>query len=280
MNRIGQTFRALRAAGRTALIPYITGGDPSLEATEALIPALIDAGADLVEIGIPYSDPLADGPTIQRAAQRALDQGTTVSALHATVRRLRTAGLSAPLLYLVYYNCIYRQGEERFLDEAREAGIDGLIVPDLPLEEGVSLHAAASERGVAVIPLLAPTSTPSRIELAAARSPEFIYCVSLTGVTGARGTLSGSLAPFLERIRAATAAPLAVGFGVSTADHARSVAEVADGVIVGSALINELEKAQNTDEAVRRGAKYIRTLRAAVDAADGQAALQQTSAER
>lgn len=268
MSRIAETFRKLSAEGRAALMPYISAGHPTIDVTEALLPALAKNGADLIELGIPYSDPLADGPTIQRAGQEALAAGATIPKIHAMVRRVREQGLEAPVLYMVYYNCVYRHGEERFIDDAVQAGIDGLIVPDLPLEESESLEAIARERGIELIYLLAPTSTPSRITATAKRASGFIYCVSLTGVTGARNTLSSSVEPLLQSIRAETAVPLAVGFGVSTPDQASAVASMADGVIVGSALIDKIESAHgNKREAVKQASGYIHSLRVAMDRA-------------
>lgn len=267
MNRIRERFAQLRAEGRAALMPYITAGHPSLDVTEALLPAMARAGADLIELGIPFSDPLADGPTIQKAAQRALEAGVTIAAVHAMVERLRRQGLTVPVLYMVYYNCIFSHGEERFLDDARAAGIDGLIVPDLPLEESASLRRLAEERGIDLVYLLAPTSTPERIAATAEHSRSFIYCVSLTGVTGARERLSSALKPMLQRIRAVTDLPLAVGFGVSTPEQAQEVARLADGVIVGSALVDRIDCAHTKEEAVAAASEYLQALRHALDAA-------------
>lgn len=268
MSRIADTFEKLKSQNRAALMPYISAGHPNLETTEALLPALAQSGADLIELGIPYSDPLADGPTIQRAGQQALAAGATIPQIHAMVRRVREQGLDVPVLYMVYYNCIFRHGEERFLDDAAAAGIDGLIVPDLPLEEAESLEALATLRGIDLVYLLAPTSTPERIEKTSKRAKGFIYCVSVTGVTGARATVSDALEPLLDRIRLQTTVPLAVGFGVSTPDQAGTVATLADGVIVGSALIDKIDGAQgDKDAAVAVAAEYMRSLREGIDKA-------------
>lgn len=267
MSRISDTFRKLKAEGRAALMPYVSAGHPSLETTESLLPALAKSGADLIELGIPYSDPLADGPTIQRAGQIALEAGATIPKIHSMMRRLREQGLTVPVLYMVYYNCIFRQGEERFLDDAAAAGIDGLIVPDLPLEEAVRLQDSAAERGLDFVYLLAPTSTPERIEATANRASGFIYCVSLTGVTGARSSLSDAIHPLLKQIRSATDVPLAVGFGVSTPEQAATVASMADGVIVGSALIDVIDGAGDQDDAVNRASEYLHSLKKAMDEA-------------
>lgn len=267
MSHISDTFTRLKGEGRAALMPYITAGHPTLPATEALLFALEESGADMIELGIPYSDPLADGPTVQRAAQIALQNGATIPRIHAMMRRVREQGLSIPVLYMVYYNCVFRHGEERFLDEAAASGIDGLIIPDLPLEEAEEVEGLAAERGLDLVYLLAPTSTPERIAEAGRRSRGFIYCVSLTGVTGARDRLSAAIEPMLRRIREATSLPLAVGFGISRPEHAAAVAKLADGVIVGSALVERIDEAPDETEAVNRAAAYIRSLRLAVDQA-------------
>lgn len=267
MSHISDTFTRLKGEGRAALMPYITAGHPTLPATEALLFALEESGADMIELGIPYSDPLADGPTVQRAGQIALQNGATIPRIHAMMRRVREQGLSIPVLYMVYYNCVFRHGEERFLDEAAASGIDGLIIPDLPLEEAEEVEGLAAERGLDLVYLLAPTSTPERIAEAGRRSRGFIYCVSLTGVTGARDRLSAAIEPMLRRIREATSLPLAVGFGISRPEHAAAVAKLADGVIVGSALVERIDEAPDETEAVNRAAAYIRSLRLAVDQA-------------
>lgn len=264
MSRIAETFSALRADGRAALMPYICAGHPTLETTEALLPALEASGANLIELGIPYSDPLADGPTVQLAGQIALQNGTTIAKVHAMMKRVREQGLTIPVVYMVYYNCVYRHGEVRFLDEAAAAGVDGIIVPDLPLEEAADLHRLAAERGIDLIYLLAPTSTPERIAAVGEKARGFIYCVSLTGVTGARQSLSNAIGPMVSRIRTVTDVPLAVGFGVSTPEHAATVGTLADGVIVGSALV---DRVGNADDAIAAASEYMRSLRTAMDQA-------------
>lgn len=267
MSRISDTFARLKSEGRAALMPYIAAGHPTLPTTEALLFALEKSGADLIELGIPYSDPLADGPTVQRAGQVALQNGATIAKIHTMMKRVREQGLTVPVLYMVYYNCVYRHGEERFLDDAASAGVDGLIIPDLPLEEAEGVEKMAAERGLDLVYLLAPTSTPERIAEAGRRSRGFIYCVSLTGVTGARDRLSDAIEPMLSRIREATSLPLAVGFGISQPEHAAAVAQVADGVIVGSALVDRIDKAPNESQAIAEASDYMRALRLAVDEA-------------
>lgn len=270
MSRISDTFQRLAAEGRAALIPYITAGYPDLATTAALLPALVASGADLVEIGIPFSDPLADGPTIQSAGQQALAAGTTIADIHTLVKTLREQGLAAPMLYMVYYNCVFRHGDERFVTEAAEAGVDGLIVPDLPLEEADGLEKVTRAAGLDLIYLLAPTSTDDRIAATAKRARSFIYCVSVTGVTGARDTLPPTIRPFLARIRQQTDVPLAVGFGVSTPEQAGEVAALADGVIVGSALIDRITRAaRNGGDSVQAASEYMKSLRHGIDQARG-----------
>lgn len=263
MSRIANSFAAAAREKRPAVIPFVTAGDPDLSFTARLIPQLAAAGADILELGVPYSDPLADGPTIQRASQRALQSGTTVSGVLEAVSGARQEGLKVPIVLLVYYNCIYRRGEERFAQEAAAAGVDGLVVPDLPLEEAGSLRQHARGAGLDLIPLVAPTSTPERLALVGQVASGFIYCVSLTGVTGARATLPPDLPEFLSRVRDASGGrvPLAVGFGVSTPDHAREVGRWADGVIVGSALVSRMEQAASAADKLQAAREFVATLR-------------------
>lgn len=268
MNRFDQAFAACRREGRAALMPYMTAGDPAIEWTERLIDAVIEAGADMVELGMPYSDPLADGPTVQAAGQRALASGTTIDRVFEMVRRLRARHSMVPLALLVYYNCIFRRGIERFVSEAHEAGLDGLIVPDLPPDESDRLEQSASQCGLNVIYLVAPTSTPERIRLIVSRSTGFVYCVSLTGVTGARSSLASALDTFLDRIRAEMRAlgkdlPLAVGFGISKPEHVAAVSRLADGVIVGSALIDTLHGQESIEAGVEACRAMIAAMRSA-----------------
>lgn len=264
--RLEETFRRAREEGRAALIPYVTGGDPDLDFTAALVPELVAAGADIVEIGLPYSDPLADGPTIQRSGQRALAGGVTRQGVFDLVSGLRSRGLVAPVVLLAYYNCIFRRGEGRFMSEAAAAGIDGVVTPDLPPEEAGSLRRVADEAGVALVPLAAPTSTDDRLGLIGRHARGFIYCVSVTGVTGARHGLAPSVKPFLARVRRAAGSkvPLALGFGISGPEQARAAAEDADGVIVGSALVDRLEKAVAPEEGLQAAANFVQQMRVAV----------------
>lgn len=237
IERIGAAFARAREERRAALMPYHAMGYPSRTLTLELVAELAAAGADLFEIGIPHSDPLADGPVIQSATQRALEQGTSLPDCLAMVAELRRRGVQQPFCAMSYTNPLLAYGLERFVRDAAAAGIDGLIVPDLPPEEAGELEAAARSAGLATVYMLAPTSTEARIRLVAQHAAGFIYLVSVTGITGARTELPPDLAAFVQRVRRATDLPLAVGFGIGTGAQAAAVADIADGVIVGSALV-------------------------------------------
>lgn len=258
MTRIATTWERLRAAGRRALILYLTVGFPERDSALELVPRLLAAGADMIELGVPFSDPLAEGPTIQAATQRALANGITVRACIETVATLRAQGIGAPLLLMGYLNPMLRYGVERFCQDAQAAGVDGLIFPDLPPEESGELQAACERHGLDLIQFVAPTSTPERIAHVTAHAGGFIYCVSVTGVTGARAALPPDLPDFLARVRRRTHTPLAVGFGISRPEHARNVAAIADGVIVGSALIDRIARGDDVES-------FVRELRTAID---------------
>lgn len=260
MSRIAATFAGLRASGRKALIPFLVAGDPDEAVTLRAVEALVDAGVDLLELGVPFSDPIADGPVNQRAYQRALAAGVTPPAVLRLVRTIR-GRCALPVILLSYYNPILRYGVETFCRDAAAAGVDGLVIPDLPADEADELLRPARAHGVDTVFLLAPTSTERRIRLAAARCTGFVYCVSLTGVTGVRGSLAGELDHLVGRIRAQTRLPICVGFGISTPEQARAAATAADGVIVGSALVALLER----PDGVPRLAELARALRAALD---------------
>ena len=233
MSRISEAFER---PGRTALIAYLMVGYPSLEATLAVVPLLEQWGCDIVELGIPFSDPLADGATIQQASHGALHNGVTPSRCLEMVRELRLK-TRIPLVFMTYFNPVLHYGLDEFCCDSRQAGADGLIIPDLPPEEGPELEAVSQRQGIDLIYLLAPTSTEERVRLVASRSRGFIYLVSTTGVTGAREKLAGGLAGFVARVRRVADQPLCVGFGISTPEQAKEVAEYADGVIVGSRIV-------------------------------------------
>lgn len=238
MSRIGEVFVR---GHRKALIPYVTMGYPSLDATLEVVPALERWGCDIVELGIPFSDPLADGATIQEASYQALLNGMTPAKCLEAAAQLRRK-VRLPLVFMTYFNPILRFGPEDFCRAAAEAGVDGLIVPDLPPEEGGELEEPAQRHGLDLIYLLAPTSSDERIELVARRSSGFIYLVSVAGVTGARKGLPSGLEAFISRVRAKATLPLCVGFGISTAEQARRVASMADGVIIGSRIVQLLKE--------------------------------------
>lgn len=241
MSRLEETFRRLRESGRTGLGAFLTVGYPSVEETLRLVPALLEGGADLVELGIPFSDPLADGATVQRASFHALQQGVTPGTCLEVVAELRRRGVTAPLVLMGYYNPVMAWGEGAFVEAAARAGADGFILVDLPPEEADGLRAACRAAGLDLIFLLAPTSTDARIQRVAAQASGFIYCVSVTGVTGARAHLPPGLADFLARVRRHTDLPLAVGFGISTREHVEAVGRLADAAVIGSAIIDVID---------------------------------------
>jgi tryptophan synthase alpha chain len=237
MSRIASVFRP----GYKALIAYITIGYPNMSASLEVASVLASNGCDIIELGIPFSDPLADGVTIQKASYQALKQGVTPQLCLELACQLRKK-LSTPLVFMTYYNPVFNFGVEAFCQASNEAGIHGLIVPDLPLEEGAELESVTRKHDLDLIYLLAPTSTEERISMVANRSQGFIYLVSLTGVTGARQTLPPELEDFVKRVRQKARQPLCIGFGISTPEQANRVAKVADGVIVGSRLIQLMEE--------------------------------------
>ncbi|MGB0387162.1 MAG: tryptophan synthase subunit alpha [Ardenticatenaceae bacterium] len=251
MSRIPKTFKRLKSEGRAALMPYLTIGYPEKESAKSLVPAIEASGADMMELGIPFSDPLADGPTVQASTQKALTNGVNLRYCLETVAELRAAGVKMPFAFMGYYNPIYQMGIERFAAAAKEAGVDALIVPDLPPEEAEPLDEALKAHDIDYIYFLAPTSDESRLQLVAQKARGFIYLVSLVGVTGARNKMSTELPAFIERVRRATKVPLAVGFGISTPETARAVGELADGVIVGSALIKRVSDPATAEAGAR-----------------------------
>jgi tryptophan synthase alpha chain len=243
IDRIASTFVRAGAEARAAFMPYWPVGYPDIPTSLGIFEDLAAVGADLIEVGVPFSDPLADGPTIQAATQQALAQGVTPAVCLETVRILRTRGVTVPLVLMGYINPILAYGSERFVSAAAAAGADGLIIPDLPPDEAAEIETLCHQHDLAFICLVAPTSTPERIALAAAHSRGFLYLVSVTGITGARAELPPHLTDFVGRVRQHTDLPLAVGFGISTPAQAAAVAAVAEGVIVGSALIRQADGA-------------------------------------
>ena len=257
MSRIGSVF----SQPRKALIAYVTVGYPSLEATLEAVPLLADCGCDLIELGIPFSDPLADGATIQKASFHALHNGITPQRCLEVASQL-SQEVDIPLVFMTYYNPVFAYGLEEFCGACVACGVDGLIIPDLPPEEGAELEEVSRRQGLDLIYLLAPTSTEERIRLVAARSAGFIYLVSVTGVTGARDSLPPELDAFVARVRRVASQPLCVGFGISTPQQAAQVARVADGVIVGSQIIRLMEADGDFKPGV---GDFVRGLRRALD---------------
>lgn len=227
------------ARGRSAFMPYLPVGYPDLSTSLDLFQTLAEAGADLIEVGVPFSDPLADGPTIQSATQQALANGVTSAQCLDVVRALRARGVATPMLLMGYINPILAYGVDRYVTDAAQAGADGFIIPDLPPDEAGEIEAVCQQQGLAMIYLVAPTSTSERLALAAAHSTGFLYLVSVAGITGARSELPPHLAGFVASVREHTDLPLAVGFGIATPQQASSVAALADGVVVGSALVKQ-----------------------------------------
>ena len=243
MTRLADTFARLRAEGGCGLFPYLMAGYPNVETSQALALAALEIGADGFEIGVPFSDPLADGATLQRTNAQALAGGANLDTALDLARFIRSQRAETPVLLMSYYNPVQQRGEARFATELAEAGGDGAIVPDLPTEESGSLHTLLTDRDLALVPLLAPTSPEPRVKAVAALEPAFVYCVALVGVTGARQDLAATLGDFLARVRQATTAPLVVGFGISRPEHVHRVAALgADGAIVASALADLIER--------------------------------------
>lgn len=250
-DRVRAMFERTRSEGRPAVIVFTPCGFPEREATYEIVTAALAGGADAIEIGVPFSDPLGDGPAIQLANDEARRAGFTPPDLWPLLRRLRADGVTAPLLLMGYCNPLFAYGVEAFVRDAAAAGADGLIVVDLPPEEAGELEAAARTAGLHVVYLLAPTSTEERIELVSRHASGFVYCVSVTGVTGARAALSEQLPAFIDRVRARTALPLAIGFGISSREQVREVGTLADAAVIGSAFVNMIADAPREERSVR-----------------------------
>ncbi|MBI3355774.1 MAG: tryptophan synthase subunit alpha [Nitrospirae bacterium] len=266
MSRLETTFEALKRRGEKALIAYLMAGDPGLAETEQLVLALEQAGANIIELGVPFSDPIADGPVIQQAAERALRNGTSLRQILTVVKSLRQR-TEIPIILMLYYNSIHAMGCEAFCKAAHAAGVDGLIVPDMPPDEAVPLKAPAEAAGLQLIFLLAPTSTSDRRKLVARESQGFVYYVSLTGITGAKLSNVADVSHNVEKIRKVSAVPVAVGFGVATPEDAAKVSKMADGVIVGSAIVKRIASHQQDPGMVEQVAGFVRSLKTAMTAA-------------
>jgi tryptophan synthase alpha chain len=258
--RIDGAFARIRDRNAPGLVTYVTAGDPDLPRTEGILLALDRAGADVLEVGVPFSDPLADGPVIQRATERALAAGTTLARVLDMLQRLRPA-LQAPVVLFSYANPILRLGAERFADRAREAGVDGVLVLDLPIEEADDFRNMLASRGIDTILLLSPTTTDKRLQKAAALGSGFLYVISRLGVTGARDRIAEGAREMVQRIRGASDLPVALGFGISTPEHVREVGQWADAAVVGSALVSVIADAGASPDLDSRVEEYVRWLK-------------------
>jgi tryptophan synthase alpha chain len=263
MNRIDSTFESLKASGRIGLFPYLMAGFPELEATQRLVEVAVEAGADALELGVPFSDPLADGTTIQRAGEIALRNGASLAWSIDLAARLR-ARIDVPLILMTYYNPIHHYGLERFIASASDAGVDGVIVPDLPSAEAAPLETAAAQRALYIIQLVAPTTTAERLAEVGRTAKGFVYCVSLLGTTGARNQLSVRLPDFTARIRSHVSQPLMIGFGIARPEHVAAVRRYGQAVVVGSAIADLLAETPADDREAAFGT-YIRSLREATE---------------
>lgn len=266
-NRIDQRMRELHQAGRAALVPYITAGHPIPEATVEILKAAVGAGADMVELGMPFSDVMADGPVIQKACERALGHGVGLREVLGMVRTFRLTQSDTPLILMGYTNPIERYGVEAFAKDAAQAGVDGLLIVDCPADEARDLQGHLASVGLHQIFLVAPTTNEMRLARAAELAGGFVYYVSLTGVTGAATLNTDALGPMLERIRAKIDLPVAVGFGIREPAQAAEVAKVADAVVIGSALVSRLDEANDVDHAVKMTHDYLAPVRQAMDEA-------------
>ena len=265
MSRIAATFQRLKADGRKALIPFITAGDPDPESVVGLMQALVTGGADVIELGVPFSDPMADGPVIQRASERALQHGVSLKDVIGYVAQFRASDAATPVVLMGYANPIEAMGVERFADEARAAGVDGVIIVDYPPEEAQGIVALLDSRGIDTIFLLSPTTTEARLKQVAELGRGYLYYVSLKGVTGSANIDVADVASRLAGIRKHTALPLGVGFGIRDAQTARRIAQVADAVVIGSRLVQEIEESRAADVGTRVSS-FLRGVREAMDA--------------
>lgn len=265
MARLEQKFGALARVGRKALVPFITAGDPSLEATVPVMHALVAAGADCIELGVPFSDPMADGPAIQRSSERAIARGAGLRWVLSAVADFRRADATTPVVLMGYLNPVEMRGAGRFAAEAAAAGVDGVLLVDLPPEEAGPTRAAFNAAGLALVPLASPTTTPARLARIAAEAQGYLYYVSLAGVTGAGQMDRAEVGERAARLRGLSRVPVLVGFGIRDAATAAALAPAADGVVVGSALVEALAAASGPEDAAARAAAFLAPLRAALD---------------
>lgn len=273
MNRIDRRFRELAQRGRKALVPYITAGHPHPDATVDVLHAAVESGADLLELGMPFSDVMADGPVIQNACARALEQGTNLDVVLEMAAEFRRKDADTPLILMGYTNPIERRGVQRFAADAAAAGVDAVLVVDCPADEAEELKAELGSHGLHQIFLVAPTTTDSRLQRMARLAGGFVYYVSIKGVTGAASLDIETLAPAVKRVRAATDLPVAVGFGIREPEQAAAASLSADAVVIGSALVERLDRCATTQDAVDATRSYLGSVRAAMDAAVTQPAV-------
>jgi tryptophan synthase alpha chain len=263
MSNITATLNALKARGEKALVTFITAGDPDLATSEQIVHALVESGADLIELGFPFSDPMADGPTIQLASERALESGTTLRGVLDMVARVRQHS-NVPIVLMGYYNPIFNYGPKQFALDAANAGVDGLLLVDLPPEETNELHPFLKDAGIDLITLLAPTTGKERSARLAADGEGFLYYVSMTGVTGSQKVDAGAIATAVNELKELSPVPVAVGFGVSTPEDAGAVAQIADAVVVGSALVKLIAEFSNSPRLLDEVRSFARQLKAAI----------------
>lgn len=259
MNRIEIKFRQLKKTGRKAFIAFITAGDPNLAATQQLVLNFERAGVDIVELGIPFSDPLADGLTIQASSQRALQKGVTLERIFSLVKKIRETS-DIPVALMTYTNPVFYYGEERFLTQAKQCGVDGLIIPDLPPEEARDLIQSARKKNISLIFFISPTTTKQRMKHIIKASSGFIYYVSLTGVTGAREGIAPLILRQVSLVKKMTNKPICVGFGISNPDQVRKVGQIADGVIVGSAIVKEIARNTGKSDSIKKVTNFVSRL--------------------
>lgn len=263
MSRIENKFKELKTNNKKALITFVTAGDPNLETTKKIVIGMEKAGADIVEIGIPYSDPIAEGPVIQAANKRALKNNIKIKDIMDTVSEIRKT-VKVPLVYLLYFNCIINYGKEKFFDDCKKVGIDGLIIPDLPFEEQWEVYDESIKYGIDIISLVSPTSN-NRIEKIVKNARGFLYCVSSLGVTGVRNEFDTDFENFFSQINKFAKVPTALGFGIATTDDVKKLKKYCDGLIIGSAIVKIIEQSLDDDTAVKDVCKYIKDIKDAID---------------
>lgn len=264
MNRIEKKFKELKQNSKKALIAFITAGDPDFDSTVQYVQALEKGGADIIELGVPFSDPLADGPIIQKSALRALQSGTTLKKIIQMVSQIRKFS-SIPIILMGSYNPVFKYGEDKFVADAVNSGVDGIIIPDLPPEEAESLNKLARSNGLDMIFLLAPTSTEERIKVASEMTGSFLYYISLTGVTGTRQKMAEDLNENILKIKRISSKPIAIGFGISNPEQAAAAAGIADGVVVGSAIVKIIEKSPEAKNIFNQITQFVRSLKGAIE---------------